>query len=163
MSWSATQKYVALLSEESEGKAAVQCAQDMIYAKKLLESLGLEFELLMVMHVDNKGTIAMPLVLSFKEYYSHQDVCAGGNGNVKAFNMTMDIETNKVDALKAFNNANRIIISVGLLNKIKLIHGMKDFGNTIGRPNSKICGHIGINNNTFVGVIDHAKALSFTQ
>ena len=39
MSRSATQKYVALLSAESEGNAAVQCAQDMIYTKNVLESL----------------------------------------------------------------------------------------------------------------------------
>jgi hypothetical protein len=58
MSRSATQEYVALLSVESEGKAAVQCAQDMIYANKnVLESLGLEIELSMVMQVDNKGTV----------------------------------------------------------------------------------------------------------
>ena len=52
---SATQKYVALLSAESEGNTAVQCAQDMIYTKNVLESLGLEIELPMVMHVDDKG------------------------------------------------------------------------------------------------------------
>ena len=32
-------------------------AQDMVYAKNVLESLGLEIELPMVMHVDNKGTV----------------------------------------------------------------------------------------------------------
>ena len=105
----------------------------------------------------------MPLAPSFKEYYSHQDVGAGGNGNVKAFNMTMDFKTNKADALKAFNNADGIIITAGLPNKVKLIHGLKDFGNTFGHPNSKICGHIRMNDTAFVGVIDHVDALSFVQ
>ena len=57
MSQSATYKYVALSSAESKGNEAVQCAQDMIYTKNVLESLGLEIELPMVMHVDNKGTV----------------------------------------------------------------------------------------------------------
>ena len=95
----------------------------------------------------------MPLAPSFKEYYSYQDVGAGGNGNVKAFNAAMDIETNKTDALRDFNNANGIIITVGLLNKVKFIHEMKDFGNTIVCPISKVCGRIGMNKSHLLALL----------
>ena len=105
----------------------------------------------------------MPLSSSFKEYYSHRDVGDGGDKFVKAYNTAMDIETNEVDAVKAFNNADGIIITVGPPNKVKVIHGMKDFGNTITRPDSKICGHIGTNDFAFVGMIDYVEALSFVQ
>ena len=105
----------------------------------------------------------MPLTASFKKYYSHKDVGVGGDKFVKAFNIAMDSETNAVDAVKAFNNADGIIITVGPQRKVKIIHGMKDFGNTITRPTSKICGHIGTNDFTFVGLNDYVEDLSFVQ
>ena len=75
----------------------------------------------------------------------------------------MDIETNHRNALKAFNNANGIIITVGLPNKVKIIHGMEDFGNIIVHSDSKVCGHIGMNEIAFVGLIDHAEDLTFIE
>ena len=56
----------------------------------------------------------MPLAPSFKEYYSHYDGGAGGNRNVKAFNMAMDFETNEHNSVRAFSNADGIILTVGL-------------------------------------------------
>jgi hypothetical protein len=40
---------------EAELVAATNCVQDMLYTKKVLESVGLLVELPMVLHVDNKG------------------------------------------------------------------------------------------------------------
>ena len=105
----------------------------------------------------------MLLAKSFKEYYSQRSVGAGGNSNVGAFNTAMDVETNEMDAVKAFNNADGIMITVGAGRKVKFIHGMKDLGNTIIRPKSKICGHIGLNDSAFVGIIDHVYALTIVQ
>ena len=105
----------------------------------------------------------MPLATSFKEHYSRRDVGGEGNINVKAFNVAMDIETNNIDAIKAFDNVDGIIITVGLPNKVKIIHGLKNFGNSFSRPKSKICGHIGLNEFAFVGTIDFVDALSLIQ
>jgi hypothetical protein len=60
---SATQKTVALLVCKAEINSAVLCAQDMIYAKHVLESLGLQVETPMVLQMDNKG--AVDLINSF--------------------------------------------------------------------------------------------------
>jgi hypothetical protein len=60
---SATQKTVALSSCEAELNAAVLCAQDMMYHKNTLESIGLKVELPMILEMDNKG--AANLVNSF--------------------------------------------------------------------------------------------------
>ena len=49
------QDCVTLSVTEAELVAATNCVQDMIYTKKILESVGLQVELPMVLHVDNKG------------------------------------------------------------------------------------------------------------
>ena len=54
---SATGKTVALSVTEAEINAAVACAQDMMHQMRLLESIGLEVELPMVLEVDNKGAV----------------------------------------------------------------------------------------------------------
>jgi hypothetical protein len=60
---SATQKTVALLSCGAELNAAVLCAQEMMYQKNTLESIGLKVELPMILEIDNK--CAVNLVSSF--------------------------------------------------------------------------------------------------
>ncbi len=60
---SATQKMVALSSCKAELNAAVLCAQDMMYKKNTLKSIGLQVELPMILEMDNKG--AANLVNSF--------------------------------------------------------------------------------------------------
>jgi hypothetical protein len=60
---SATQKTVALLVCKAEINSAELCAQDMIYAEHVLESLGLQVETPMVLQMDNKG--AVELINSF--------------------------------------------------------------------------------------------------
>ena len=54
---SSTQKIVALSVTEAELFAAVQCAQDMLYIMRLLESMDLKVKKPMILHVDNKGAV----------------------------------------------------------------------------------------------------------
>ena len=54
---SAMQRTVALSVTEAKLIAAVQCAQDMLYVKKVLESMGLQVELPLVLKVDNSGAV----------------------------------------------------------------------------------------------------------
>ncbi len=54
---SATQKTVALSSCKAELNAAVLCAEDMMYQKNTLESIGLKVELPMILEIDNKGAV----------------------------------------------------------------------------------------------------------
>jgi hypothetical protein len=54
---------VAFSSCKAELNAAVLCAQDMMYQKNMLESIGLKVELPMILKMDNKG--AVNLVNSF--------------------------------------------------------------------------------------------------
>jgi hypothetical protein len=42
---------------ESETVSAVSCVQDMLFGKRVLESIGLKVELPMVLKVDNKGVV----------------------------------------------------------------------------------------------------------
>jgi len=54
---SVTQKSVTLSVTESEQAGAVTCAQDMIFQKNVLESIGLQVELPMILECDNKGAV----------------------------------------------------------------------------------------------------------
>jgi len=50
------QKIVALSITEAELNAANSNAKDMMYVKRLLESVGLKVVLTLVMELDNQGT-----------------------------------------------------------------------------------------------------------
>ena len=54
---SSMQKTVALSVTEAELMAGVTCAQDMLYAKKVLESLQLKVKVPMLLEMDNKGAV----------------------------------------------------------------------------------------------------------
>ena len=54
---SAMQKVVALSVTEAETIAGVQCVQDMLYIKKILEAMELKVELPMVLRIDNSGAV----------------------------------------------------------------------------------------------------------
>ena len=54
---SAGEKIVTLSVTESEQGGMVHCAQDMIYVKRVLESVGLKVKLPMLLECDNKGAI----------------------------------------------------------------------------------------------------------
>ena len=41
----------------AESAVAVTCAQDMMYAKHIIESLGLDMELPMILEIDNRGAV----------------------------------------------------------------------------------------------------------
>ena len=51
------QKIVALSVTEAETISAVTCAQDMLYVRKILVSLGLKVKLPMVLDIDNSGAV----------------------------------------------------------------------------------------------------------
>jgi hypothetical protein len=48
---------IALFVTEAERFAAVQCAQDMMHAMRIMESIGLNIEKPMKLFVDNKGAV----------------------------------------------------------------------------------------------------------
>jgi len=102
----------------------------------------------------------MPRAATFAEYYSLPSTGVGGDGNVKSFNKAMDPEANQWDAARALNNADGIILMSGPGKKIKIIHGLIDFGNTISNPTIKVCGHTGMGDTAFCGKIDYGEALS---
>ena len=54
---SAMQKVVALSVAEAETIAGVQCAQDMMYIKRVLEGMGLQVELPMILSINNSGAV----------------------------------------------------------------------------------------------------------
>jgi hypothetical protein len=49
------QECVSLSVTEAELIAATSCAQEMMYVKKVLESIGMEIKLPMTLRMDNKG------------------------------------------------------------------------------------------------------------
>eukprot|EP00957_Ditylum_brightwellii_P070989 5395278-Ditylum_brightwellii.AAC.1 len=51
------QRTVALSVTEAETIAGVQCAQDMLYIKRVLECKGLQVELPMLLNIDNSGAV----------------------------------------------------------------------------------------------------------
>ena len=102
----------------------------------------------------------MPRFSTFASHYTNLTTGVGGDGNVRSFNSAMDPETNVWDAARAFNNADGVILIAGPNKKIKIIHGLIDFGNRISRPTSKVCGHIGMGDTAFSGHLDYVKALS---
>jgi hypothetical protein len=71
---SAMQKTVALLSCEAELNAAVVCVQDMLYAKNLLESIGLNAELPMVLEMNNIGAVDLINSLTVGGHTCHINV-----------------------------------------------------------------------------------------
>ena len=51
------QGFVTLSVTEAESAAATQCAQDMLFNMRVLESMGLKVKKPMILEVDNKGAI----------------------------------------------------------------------------------------------------------
>jgi hypothetical protein len=51
------QRIVALSVTQAELFAATNNAQDMLYTKRIIESLGLHVQLPMILEVDNKGAL----------------------------------------------------------------------------------------------------------
>ena len=54
---SAMQKNVSLSVTEAEHNAAVQCAQEMLYVKNIIEGMSLKVELPMILEIDNSGVV----------------------------------------------------------------------------------------------------------
>ncbi len=51
------QNSVAISVTEAELASATMCAQDMLYGKRVIESMGLSVELPMILEIDNKGAV----------------------------------------------------------------------------------------------------------
>ena len=51
------QKTVALSVTEAELMVVVSCAQDMLYVKRIMDSLELKVKFPMILEVDNKGAV----------------------------------------------------------------------------------------------------------
>jgi len=51
------QKVVALSTTEAELMSGTECAQDMLYTMRLIESIGLKVKKPMVLEIDNKGAV----------------------------------------------------------------------------------------------------------
>ena len=71
---SVMQKVIALSATEAELIALIQCIQEIFYAKKILESLGLMVEVPMIVQCDNKGTVDLVNGHSIGENAKHIDV-----------------------------------------------------------------------------------------
>ncbi len=69
------QKTVALSVTEAELYAAVMTAQDMLYVLHVLESIGLQAQLPMILEVDNKGTADLANSWSIGGHTRHIDMC----------------------------------------------------------------------------------------
>jgi hypothetical protein len=51
------QKVVALSVTEAELMSGTECAQDMLYTMRIVESMGLKVEKPMILEIDNKGAV----------------------------------------------------------------------------------------------------------
>ena len=71
---SSTQNHVALSVTEAELYAGVSTAQDMLYTKNVLESLGLRVELPMILEMDNMGAVHLANNWSVSGRTRHIDV-----------------------------------------------------------------------------------------
>ena len=71
---SGMQKIVALSVTEAETIAVVQCVQEMLYCKKVLESIGLKVELPMIINTDNQGAVDLINGWSTTGGTKHMDV-----------------------------------------------------------------------------------------
>ena len=71
---SGMQKIVSLSVTEAEVIALVQCVQEMMYMKKVMESILLKVELPMIVEVDNKGAVDLVNSWSSSGGTKHMDV-----------------------------------------------------------------------------------------
>jgi hypothetical protein len=70
----AMQKTVALLSCKAELNAAVLCVQDMLYAKNLIELIGLQVELPVKLEIGNKGAVDLINIFGVGGCKRHIDI-----------------------------------------------------------------------------------------
>ena len=71
---SSTQKSVALSVCEAKQTAGVLCAQDMLYVRHILKSIGLKVKLPMILEMDNMGAVDLANNWSVGGRTRHVDV-----------------------------------------------------------------------------------------
>eukprot|EP00957_Ditylum_brightwellii_P199398 15198691-Ditylum_brightwellii.AAC.1 len=69
------QKIVPLSVTEAETVTGVQCTQDMLYAKRLLGSMGLLVELPVILEIDNSGAVNLANNWSAGGKTYHMETC----------------------------------------------------------------------------------------
>eukprot|EP00957_Ditylum_brightwellii_P085029 6465433-Ditylum_brightwellii.AAC.1 len=72
---SVMQKIMLLSVTEAETVAGVQCVQDMLYVKRLLESMGLLVELPMILKIENSGAVNLANNWSIGGRTCHMETC----------------------------------------------------------------------------------------
>jgi hypothetical protein len=71
---SSTERTVSLSTTKAETYVCVTCVQDMLYMKNVLESLGLQVKLPMVLEMDNQGAVYLDNNWSIGGRTRHIDV-----------------------------------------------------------------------------------------
>ena len=71
---SGQQNFVTLSSTESELVSGTHCAQEMLFVKNVLESVGLQVELPIILEIDNKGAVDLANNWSIGSRTCHIDV-----------------------------------------------------------------------------------------
>jgi hypothetical protein len=71
---SSTQKLVALLVCKAKQSSGILCAQDILYCKNVLESMGLKAKLLMLLEMVSQGAVVLANNLSVGGQTRHVDV-----------------------------------------------------------------------------------------
>eukprot|EP00957_Ditylum_brightwellii_P175365 13349619-Ditylum_brightwellii.AAC.1 len=69
------QKIVLLSVTEAKTVAGVQCAQDMLYVRRLIESMGLQVELPRILEIDNIGAVDLANSWSTGRRTCHMETC----------------------------------------------------------------------------------------
>ena len=103
----------------------------------------------------------MTLAASFKEHYSRATTATSEDENVDHFNAAMNSETNRREAAMTFNNADGSFF-FAQNGELKIIHGLTDMNNTFTRRESKVGGHMGMNEIAFAGRVVVDMALTLT-
>ena len=89
----ATHKHVTLFVTEAEHAAAVTCAQDMIHQKHIVESVGLQVELPMILEVDNQGAVDLANNWSAGRRTRHVDVQQNFLRELKKWNPYFQVDS----------------------------------------------------------------------
>ncbi len=69
-----TERTVSLSTNKVKTSAGVTCVQDMLYTKNVLESLGLQVKLPIVLEMDNQGAVYLANNWSIGGMTRHIDV-----------------------------------------------------------------------------------------
>ena len=107
---SSTQKSVTLSVTEAEYTAAVQCAQDMLFCMRVVESLGLKVKKPMILKIDNKGAHDLSHNWSIGGRTRHVDMRINFLRELKEEDITGLKEDWEIEAAKKYIGTKAIIV-----------------------------------------------------